>query len=357
LIGANWFTASEAYYLQAANLAGYLGGALVGRLLAIQMHSIGALRLMMLIATMALFACAFPISFWWFGIWRFVSGLSGGVLIVLAAAEVLARAPPRKAGLAGGVVFAGVAVGIAGSGTVVPLLLRLGLTRTWLALGAVSLALTVVAWNGWPGDSCLPPSQHRTKSHMRISASSNLASLYIEYALVAMALVPHMVFIVDFVARGLGQGVKIGSIYWVAFGIGAIGGSLLAGWLGDRIGYRRALRLVFAIEIVAVLIPVISQTPLPLFVSTILAGAFVPGSSTLVLGCIQQLTRAIGDVHRTAWSIATVSFALGQATAAYAFSWLFAETESYPLLFACGATLLGLALFIDVLPNRRVYTS
>lgn len=35
-----------------------------------------------------------------------------------------------------------------------------------------------------------------------------LASLYVEYALVAMALVPHMAFIVDFVARGLGQGLK-----------------------------------------------------------------------------------------------------------------------------------------------------
>ena len=43
------------------------------------------------------------------------------------------------------------------------------------------------------------------------------------------ALVPHMVFLVDFVARGLGQGIAAGSHYWVLYGLGAIVGPLLTG--------------------------------------------------------------------------------------------------------------------------------
>jgi len=351
LIGAGWFAPPAAFYLQAANLAGYLAGALLGRPLTLRIRNVAILRSMMLVATVTLFACARPVSFWWFAIWRFASGLSGGVLIVLAAAQVLPHVPVRKAGLAGGIIFAGVAVGIAGSGTVIPLLLRLGLTDTWLALGAISLVLTAIAWNGWPDDhhSLVPPRHTEFPRAASYGADPMLASLYAEYALVAMALVPHMVFIVDFVARGLGQGIEIGSLYWVAFGISAIGGSVLSGWLGDRIGFRLALRVMLAIQTVAVLMPALLQTSLPLIVSTVLAGSFVPGSSTLVLGCIQQRARTTGEVRHAAWSIATVSFAIGQAVAAYTFSWLFAATGSYAVLFACGAAALGLALTIDLI--------
>src|SRR3546814_5004731 len=43
------------------------------------------------LATIAFIACAYPLSFLWFFVWRFASGLSGGVLMVLAAPVVLLR--------------------------------------------------------------------------------------------------------------------------------------------------------------------------------------------------------------------------------------------------------------------------
>ena len=354
LIGAGWLTPPQAYYAQAANFAGYLAGALVFSALTSRMRNVVVLRVMMLLATAALFACAIPYSFWWFAIWRLASGLSGGVLIVLAPAEVLPHVPQRKVGLSAGIIFAGVAVGIAGTGAGVPLLLHFGLVGTWIALGAFSLLLTVIAWEGWPGDYHVPSSQPLggSPTTSSLGVDRRLTGLFVEYALVAMALVPHMVFIVDFVARGLGHGVAIGSLYWIAFGLSAIGGSLTMGWLGDRVGFRMALRLVLAIQIAVVLLPAILQTPLLLLLSTILAGALVTGSSTLVIGRIRELMHDKGEMHGRAWSIATVSFALGQAVAAYGFSWLFATTNSYTLLFACGATALALALIIDIATNR-----
>jgi Uncharacterised MFS-type transporter YbfB len=42
------------------------------------------------------------------------------------------------------------------------------------------------------------------------------------YALNGIGWMPHMVFLVDFVARGMGKGVQIGSEFWVVFGIAAI---------------------------------------------------------------------------------------------------------------------------------------
>jgi predicted MFS family arabinose efflux permease len=275
-------------------------------------------------------------------------------LMVLATTFVLAYVPQRRLGLVSGIIFAGVAAGIAGSGTAVPFLLQLGVTSTWILFGIFSLLLTAVVWNGWPDNHQPVTPQLRFDFPKKSNSDVGLifASLCVEYALAAMALVPHMVFIVDFVARGLGYGVTIGSLFWIVFGLSALCGSVLTGWLGDAMGFKLALRIVFALEIAAILVPSILQLPLPLLVSTILAGLFVTGSSTIVLGRIQEILRGADRAHTArAWRAATISFALGQGIAAYAFSWLFAATGSYPPLFALGTAALGLALIIDVITN------
>src|ERR1700761_7517505 len=66
IIGAHWFDPADAAYLGAANLAGYLAGALAGRPVAGRLSTPTAIRAMMLLATAAFFACAYPISFLWF---------------------------------------------------------------------------------------------------------------------------------------------------------------------------------------------------------------------------------------------------------------------------------------------------
>ena len=68
----------------------------------------------------------------------------------LAAPTVLPHVPPSRRRLASGVIFTGIGLGIAASGTLVPFALRLGLAETWLCLGALSLLLTGAAWGGWP---------------------------------------------------------------------------------------------------------------------------------------------------------------------------------------------------------------
>ena len=85
---------------------------------------------MMLLATAAFFACAFPLSVPWYTLWRFAAGLAGGALMALAAPTVLPHVPAARQGLASGVIFTGVGLGIAASGTLVPPLLEFGLAET-----------------------------------------------------------------------------------------------------------------------------------------------------------------------------------------------------------------------------------
>src|SRR3984885_2288109 len=82
IVGAHWFAPSAAAYLGAANLAGYLAGALLGRPLAARVSAPVLLRGLMLLATVAFFACAVPMSLAWFFVWRLLSGISGGALMV-----------------------------------------------------------------------------------------------------------------------------------------------------------------------------------------------------------------------------------------------------------------------------------
>src|SRR5260370_34253749 len=113
LIAAKWFSPADAVYLGAANLAGYLAGALIARELGTWLGSVRTLRAMMVLASLCCFACSVPISFIWFFGWRFLAGVTGGVIMVLAASTILPNVAPGKRGLVGGVIFAGVGLGIA----------------------------------------------------------------------------------------------------------------------------------------------------------------------------------------------------------------------------------------------------
>ncbi len=349
LVAAGWFTPADTAYLGAANLAGYLAGALAARHLAAWRSPQSILRAMLVVATVSFFACAVPFSFAWFLAWRLVSGVAGGALMVLAAPTVLPHVPTQRRGLASGIIFAGVGLGIAASGLLVPPLLARGLVEAWCGLGALAAVLTLVAWNGWPPPAALPVV--RRPQMAQRPPSVTLKALYVEYALNAVGLVPHMVFLVDFAARGLGQGLDTGAHYWVLFGLGATVGPVLAGVLADRIGFGSALRVAFLIQAAAIGLIAIPSGAAGLVASSLIVGAFVPGIVPLVLGRTQELV-ADADGRRSAWSSATTAFAIGQAVAAYAFSFLFERSHNHVMLFELGAGALVLALVIDLVAAR-----
>ncbi len=349
LIEAQWFPPSQVVYLGAANLAGYLAGALLARPMAARAPAPNVLRGMMLLAGAAFFACAAPLSVPWFFAWRFAAGLAGGVIMVLAAPTILPHAAPGRRGVVGGLIFTGVGLGIAASGTLVPLLLRGGLVATWCGLGGICVALTLLAWGGWPTTRTVAETPARAGSSGGLVVWALLAA----YGLNATGLVPHMVFLVDFIARGLHAGLAVGAGYWVIFGLGALAGPLLAGAMADRIGFGPALRVAFALQAAAVVLPALADTAAWLVVSSAIAGAFTPGIVPLVLGRVHELLPRDAAAQRIVWGRTTMAWALFQAGGAYLDSWLFGQTGDYRLLFGIAAGALLAALAIDLLAARQ----
>jgi len=161
-----------------------------------------------------------------------------------------------------------------------------------------------------------------------------------------------MLFLVDFVARGLNQGINIGAEAWVLFGMSAIAGPILSSHLADRIGYGRALPLVYILESGAVLLAGCSISFAWLIVSSVIVGAFTPGIVPLVFGRIQELLIHHPSLHRKYWTRATVAFALSQALSAYGMSYLFSKTHNYSLLFRLGSLAMFLAFAVNLLAAR-----
>jgi predicted MFS family arabinose efflux permease len=353
LITAGWFTPAQAAYLGAANLAGYLVGALLAERITALAPAAVLLRGMMLAAALSFVACAHPLSFAWFFAWRFAAGFAGGILMVLAAPTVLRHVAAARRGLVGGVIFMGVGIGIVLSGTAVPLLLRLGLAQAWYGLGAISLLLTVIAWGGWPREPARPADFPAPPDLPPSDAGLRLRALLLEYGLSAVGLLPHMLFLVDFIARALGRGIDAGAWHWVLFGVGAIVGPVVFGAIGDRIGFKLSLRLAYVAQAAAVALIALSAHPASLLVSSVVIGAFVPGITVLTLGRLHDLIHD-PDGRQRAWAWFTIAFAIGQAAAAYGFSWIFAQTGGdYVVLFALAAGAMLVALAIDLLAGRR----
>jgi len=76
----------------------------------------------------------------------------GGIAMILAAPTILPHVRHSRHGVVGGAIFMGVGLGIVASGTLVPMLVRIGLVQAWLGLGALATLSTASGWSGWPQD-------------------------------------------------------------------------------------------------------------------------------------------------------------------------------------------------------------
>lgn len=346
MIGARWLGAGEAGALGAANLGGYLCGALLGPWLGQRLGLITALRASMLLAAASFALCAVKGGLVWFLVWRILAGAAGGTLMVLAGPAVQMAIAPRWRGLAAGLTFTGGGSGIVFGALVVPFLLLGGLATTWLALGIAGVLVTVAAWRLWPAAAPGMPRRAlfagtRHPASLRLMAS---------YAMAAVAATPHMLWWPDFITRGLARGNAAGSAFWLLFGVSAAAGPALCGRLADLLGLRRALALALLAQVIDTALPLLWRETPALALSTILAGATATGVSGLFL----LRTRSVGgEAAPGLWSLATAAYGAAQTAIGFLLAWLYAASGSHLPLFAIGLAGAVLTLpLADITPQR-----
>ena len=272
MVLAGWFSGEQVAYLGAANLLGYLIGALAAAPLADRLGGVRALVLCWIAVALSFAACCIAQPMAVFFVWRLVSGIAGAALMVLGPSMAMAATPqPRRAAL-GPMMFSGIGVGALLSATLVPSLAQHSLSAVWLGLGAICvLALGL----GWRSARALPAPAPITVVPGATPSPAPAATLwtlpvvlvFLAYTTDAFGFVPHTVFWVDYLARELQLGTAYGATQWAFFGLGAVAGPLCVGFCAARWGWWRTTTCAYA--------------------STgIYRSLFVMGSAALLLGAV-----------------------------------------------------------------------
>lgn len=331
LVAAHWFTASAAFWLGALNLLGYMLGAAGMRAWRGAINTRLLVIFLMAATSLAVIASAFNLGILYAGIWRLLTGITGGALMVLMGAAVVGRAPAAKRGQVGGITFAGMGTGIMLSGLLIPKLLPGGLPFTWAVLGCACVLATAIVAIIMPAS--IIPATPKTKGTGGINRRVLL--IIAAYGLVALGFVPHILFWASFIALGLHRGIAQGAAYSALLGLAAAIGPPILGRIADRVGFQATLAAAYLTMSAATIFPLLIPGPIGLAVSSIGVGAVALGCVVLTSGALAGLL----PLERLAgtWGLATMSFSICQAASAAGFSTLFHATDSYRLLYAIAA--------------------
>ena len=259
LIQNGSLTAAEAGYVGAMNLASYMIGALSVPLLRRNWHEADVLRTCLLLSLASLVASIVEWGFVWLAFWRVVVGITVAVMMVLGVSYVTHFAPREKAALATSIAITGVGIGIFFSAAGLPWLLERSLAWAWAgsaAIGAVGVTIGVWAWSGAPRlDGA--GSANGTSAAIPWDGKKLIAA----QALFSIGLVPHSIYWVDYIVRGLGEPMQSGAFHWTLVGAGALLGTIFWGRFADWVGLPPALVVVFSALAISIILPVLAPEP------------------------------------------------------------------------------------------------
>jgi MFS family permease len=334
LISSGELTALEAGRIGALNIAGFALGALISVPLSARWGAYRVLALAAALSVIALAASAAPLGFAWLGFWRGLVGITAGIIMVMCLALIAATAPAARRPVAGGFVFAGVGLAIFMTGVLVPRLLAHGLQTAWLGLAVCGLAAIIVAIWGWhaaPGSVARPPAARATPVANPWSWPLHL--LLAGHFFFSMAIVPHTLYWVDYLARGLGLGMTEGGFHWSVVGVASVAGPWSMAALGLLLGTAWALPVSFITLGLGIGAPLLSAAGGVLFLSSVLFGA-QPGLSALMAARVRDLADA---EHMPRLMRAMILASSGGAVFAGAIlPQIYELTQSHVLVFALG---------------------
>lgn len=350
MVLAGWFTGEQVAYLGAANLLGYLIGALAAAPMAERWGAVRVLVGCWFAVALSFAACSFDQPMTVFFVWRLLSGIAGATLMVLGPSVAMSATPVERRAALGPLMFCGIGVGALLSATLVPALAQQSLGAVWWGLTLVCVA---ALWWGWRNARQLPapiPMVVTPGADPALPAAAvwSLPVILVlaAYTTDAFGFVPHTVFWVDYLARELNLGSTYASTQWAFFGLGAVAGPLCASLCATRWGWWRTTAGAYALKAMAIGMPLFWVGFAGHAVSGFIVGALSPGMAAITSGYLMQL---IGPArHKRMWGYATAAFALLQATAGYLMAYIYAHTGSYRSLFfmGCSALMLGAVLIL-----------
>jgi MFS family permease len=344
-------TAVQAADIATANMVGYLVSSLVCGLLSARFGPRLIVTVSVLLVAFALAATALVRDFPSAIIARLATGIASGGANVPVMGLLASWFEPRRRGLASGMAVGGSSVGLVITGLLVPGLLQAfggnGWRASWAALGAIAAVvflLCVLLLRNGPAAGPAPAT--RISDVVRSARVWFLGSVYLlfgfSYIIFSTFFVRHIIDESGFTARSAGA-------LWSAIGGLSIASGFLWGGASDRLGRRRTLALVYALQSAAFATLGLWKGPSGAFLSALLF-ALTAWSIPAVMAATS------GDIAGprlapSALGFITVFFGVGQALGPLAAGRIAQSFGSFrPAFLAAGAAALAGAVLSLLLP-------
>ena len=319
---------AQAGWLNTANAIGYLGGAVLTRLVIRHTGNRSLFIGSVLLTALAILATGFTRELLWLGIWRIVTGITAAGAFIAGGALSGNVVPerPQMAATTIAIFFAGGGVGFLLCGVAIPLLLDAGgaaaWPQAWIWMGWSGLAMFVACT--WAALRIVEPNLAPEAGGASAAAAPHAGMTRLlpglcAYTMFGLGYIGYMTFVIAWMRD---HGASTGQVIavWLTFGVA----SLLGPWVWRRPMQRwipgRMVAAALATVALGALLPLLDAGIASLLASAALFGASmwnVPGSVT------NLAKRAL---PKPAWGAAiavfTIVFALGQIAGPVATGWL-----------------------------------
>lgn len=282
-------------------------------------------------------------------------GLGGGFANIPLMALITYWFRSEQRGKAAGLVIGGNGAAIIFAGFLVPMLNRtygtVGWRAGWLVLGLISLGVTLCAaclLRNHPAELGLEPvgrsipvDLDQLKPRERRGSGAILLRLGLLYLVFGATFMVYGTFIVTTMVREYGFSEALAGFYWSWVGFFSLFSGVGFGALSDRIGRRKGLTMVFAVQSVAYLLAGLKLGTGALAISVVLYGLAVfaiPAIMAAAIGDYLGLSRAA-----TAFATVTIFFAVGQTIGPAGAGLIAAATGSFRTAYLLAAMLTACA--------------
>lgn len=345
------WTHDFASFLGSANLLGYLIGALLA-LLGIKEKYIPSMIVLSTIAgSLSLLCCSFmdmPLA--WFIFWRTVSGIAGGLLMILAPSFAMKYIPTTQRLKVNFLGFSGIGVGVLSATIIIPVLKNIPVHYVWDIFAGISILGSVLLYQLLSPNTAQMIKPYST--NLQASQKSRLGLvIIIAYMCSAFAYIPHSLFWMDYLSGTLHFSLEQRNLFWVLYGAGSCIGAFVAYCLSRIMGYLKTIKWLYAIYCLAVVLPFFSQATSLLALSSLLTGLLTPAT---VFISSYSLLQIYEQRYQKLWSLATIGFASTQLLGGIVISTLHHLHWSYAHLFLLGGIVLLFAVCL-LLPVRPTY--
>ena len=323
--------------LSSANLLGYLIGAFWAMKLPQTPNMTRYIQLGAILGAISLFSCAFSgFHESWYVVWRVISGISGGLLMILSPSVVAQCCHPEDRLSINFIGFSGIGIGVLLATLFMPYLDQISTQTAWLILTAFATAICLYLCYLL---SIFKAFLHEipTQNNLLIENKGMYLSLLIVYACSAFAYVPHSLFWIDYLKNTLHLNLYFINFNWILYGLGSALGAISAYLLARKFGNFTALKILYSCYVLAILCAVLDAHPILTYASSFFTGLLNPAVVFLTSYTILQL---YSIAYKKLWSIATLAFAITQLLGGICFSVLQHWGVSYHSQFILASMVL-----------------